>query len=199
MTDLLPIALVAAATAFLAAMATSGYRRVDWTDRGAPRNPGTFVPSGITLHYAAGTKGGDPDDVLYQTSRLGYSYHYLVDRDGTTYQLVPDDVGSVHTDGTRNRTSYGIGFLNIGPAQLERDGWPYAPIPGSSPDWPGAYWEPFTQDQLSSAAALVRRLGADPTWYLIGHQDVNSGKSDPGPAFPWSEFERMTGLKRGVA
>lgn len=197
--DLLPIALVAAATAFLAVMASrSRYTTIDWTARGAPRNPGTFSPSGITLHYAAGTQGGDPEDVLTQLKTYGYSYNYMIDRDGTRYQLVPDTDGSVHTDGTRNRSSFGIAFLNIGPAQTSRPGWPYAAIPGSTPDWPGAYWEPFTSDQIASAAGLVRELGAGPDWYLIGHQDVNSDKSDPGPAFPWSDFEIQSGMARGL-
>ena len=200
--ELLPLALVAAAGAFLATMrtGTGGYRTVDWTNRGSKRNPGVFSPSGITLHYAAGTQGGDPANVVDETNKLGWSYNYLIDRDGTRYQLVPDGYGAVHTDNTRNKTSYGLAFMNIGPSDKynAQPGWPYAPIPGSTPDWDGAYWETYTPDQIASAAELVRELGATPSWYLIGHQDVNSHKSDPGPAFPWSKFEALTGLQRGV-
>ncbi len=198
--ELLPLALIAGAGAFLAAMQGSGarYRTVDWTGRGARRNPGTFSPRGITLHYGVGKKDGDPADVLDQLKIAGYSYNWMIDRDGTRYKLVENTEGSVHTDNERNRSSYGIAFMYSGPRDdyNKKPGDVYAPIPGTVPDWGSAWWAPYTSDQVASAAQLVRELGADKSWYLIGHQDVNENKSDPGPTFPWADFERQSGLRR---
>lgn len=107
-------------------------------------------------------------------STLNVSAHYLVDRDGTVYQLLPDTLFARHI--------IGLNYMAIG---IENVGGPDAPL---------------TEAQVKANAALVRYLCArHKIEYLIGHSEYSSfrntalwketnsnyytGKADPGTEF----------------
>ena len=106
---------------------------------------------------------------------LNVSAHYLVDRDGTIYQLMPDTLMARHTIGLNHCA---IGVENVG----------------------GTPETPLTTEQLKANAWLVRNLaGRYPIRYLIGHYEYTAfeghplwleqdsayrtEKTDPGPGF----------------
>ena len=112
---------------------------------------------------------------IQQAGALNVSAHYLVDQDGTIYQLLPDTVMARHTIGLNHCA---IGIENVG----------------------GTPETPLTAAQLESNTLLVRFLAKKyPIEYLIGHYEYtafeghplwlekDSGyrtlKTDPGEAF----------------
>ena len=116
--------------------------------------------------------GGRPE--LTTASNLNVSAHFLVDRDGTIFRLLPDTIFARHTIGL-NYTA--IGIENIG-----------------GPD------APLTKLQLKSNAALIRHLHKKHNLtYVIGHHeyyafqgsdvwketdpDYLTQKQDPGDKF----------------
>jgi N-acetylmuramoyl-L-alanine amidase len=116
--------------------------------------------------------GGRPE--LTYASNLNVSAHFLVDRDGTIFRLLPDTTFARHTIGL-NYTA--IGIENIG-----------------GPD------APLTKSQLKSNAALIRYLHKKHNLtYVIGHHeyyafqgsdvwketdpDYLTQKQDPGDKF----------------
>lgn len=106
---------------------------------------------------------------------LNVSAHYLVDRDGTIYQLMPDTLMARHTIGLNHCA---IGIENVG----------------------GTPETPLTPEQLKANTWLVRDLASRyPIRYLIGHYEYTAfeghplwleqdsayrtEKTDPGPDF----------------
>ena len=134
-----------------------------------------FVPEELPAFRSDIARGG----------AVNVSSHYLVDRDGTIYHLVPDTVMARHVIGL-NRIA--IGIENVG-------GGPYGPL---------------TNRQLAANRWLVRWLTRrhSAIRYLIGHSEYGrfrhtplweerdstyiTPKSDPGDAF-------MLELRRSLA
>lgn len=143
-------------------------------------------PTMIVLHYTGGgtaesnfkyfnspyLENGRP--LNKKESPLNVSAHYLVDRDGTIYHLVPDTLLARHAIGL-NYTALGV--ENIGSEK-----------------------QPLTAAQAEANAWLVRQLAAKyPIRYLIGHSEYTrfrqsslwketnpnyiTYKSDPGEDF----------------
>jgi N-acetylmuramoyl-L-alanine amidase len=116
--------------------------------------------------------GGRPE--LSNASNLNVSAHFLVDRDGTIFRLLPDTTFARHT--------IGLNYTAIG---IENIGGPEAPL---------------TKSQLKSNAALIRYLHKKHNLtYVIGHHeyyafqgskiwkeadpDYLTQKQDPGDKF----------------
>jgi len=127
-----------------------------------------FVPAMIVIH-ATETPSLDSTLALFEPEelpafradiarggQLNVSSHYLVDRDGTIYRLLPDTLMARHTIGL-NRIA--IGVENVG-------GGPYGPL---------------TDRQLSADRWLVRDLVRRyPTIrYLIGHCEYGRFRGTP--------------------
>lgn len=105
------------------------------------------------------------------------SAHYVVDVDGTSYQLVDESkrawhagVGSWGDVHDVNSAAIGIEIQNVG---VDEDG----------------RRVPFPDAQIEAVIALCqgiqRRYGIQP-WNIVGHSDVSPiRKQDPGEAFPW--------------
>lgn len=146
----------------------------------------TIKPSMIVLHWTAsrslmGTynafnKSILPSDrkSLSGASSLNVSSHYLVDRDGAIYQLLPDTTFARHV--------IGLNYCAIGIENVGSDNYP------------------LTKAQLVANEKLVRYLHAKyKIQYLIGHYEhtlfkntslwresnpyYHSGKIDPGKTF----------------
>jgi N-acetylmuramoyl-L-alanine amidase len=146
----------------------------------------TIAPRVIVLHYTAGGSAkatrGYFDNERIEASRkelaragaVNVSAHFLVDRDGTIYQLQPADRFARHCIGMNH---IAIGIENVGDEARF----------------------PLTDAQVAADAALVRMLARQfPITHLLGHFEVmrfrkhpyyverdayQNDKPDPGPRF----------------
>lgn len=179
---------------------TVEYRRIHQD----PKATGVDItPRAIVLHYTAGSsatgtwryfnkiemEGGRAQ--LARAGRVNVSAHFLVDRDGTIYRLVPETWMARHCIGLNHLA---IGVENVGD---------------------GKRW-PLTAAQVEANAALVRYLvKRHPITHLIGHHEARSlegtplwlerdpkyrnRKGDPGPAFMKKVRAKIADLElRGV-
>jgi N-acetylmuramoyl-L-alanine amidase len=61
----------------------------------------------------------------------------------------------------------------------------------------GKFWEPYSPESIESMKKLIQFLVSQfpalkgDTWRLVGHSDVRSTKSDPGPACPMDELREL--------
>jgi N-acetylmuramoyl-L-alanine amidase len=144
-------------------------------------------PRMIVLHYTGGsswkatwryfdrTRLERGREKLRKGGEVNVSAHFLVDRDGTIYRLLPETTMARHCIGLNHLA---IGIENVGD---------------------GARW-PLTAAQVEANAALVRYLaGRHAITHLIGHSESNAmrrhpywrerdasyrnSKSDPGAPF----------------
>ncbi len=156
----------------------------------------TIVPRAIVVHWTATRSLQHTwrgfDRVRLSASRrhllrggaLNVSAHFLVDRDGTIYRLLPETIMARHCIGLNYDA---IGIENMG----------------------GTPGQPLTRAQLLANAQLVRYLaGRHPIRYLVGHMEWKSfqrlpifrerdptyrnAKADPGKGF-------LTALRQRVA
>lgn len=102
----------------------------------------------------------------------GVSCHYLIDRDGTVSQLVPDARRAWHAG---ESSLYGRGDVNswsLGIELVDTDD--HTPYP--APQWAAL---------VALVATLCQRY-AIPLNRVIGHQHIAPGrKTDPGPDLDW--------------
>ncbi len=158
-----------------------------------------IAPKLIVLHYTAGnsangtwryfnkTKMEGARAKLAKAGRVNVSAHFLVDRDGTIYRLVPENWMARHTIGLNH---IALGVENVG------DGKKY----------------PLTKAQVKANIALVRELASRHSiTHLIGHYEsakmesheywleldpkYRNKKSDPGAAFMKSVRAGLKDLK----
>ena len=140
------------------------YRRLH-TDPAATDT--TITPKMIVLHYTAGgsAKGTKAyfDNLHMEKSRaklasggdVNVSAHFLVDRDGTIYKLMPEDRMARHAIGVNH---VAIGVENVG----DEDKWP------------------LTAAQVAADAALIRDLKSRwPIEILLGHHEVRGLDGTP--------------------
>lgn len=161
------------------------------------KNEPTIEPTMIVLHWTAskslmGTYNAFNKSILPSgrknltgASSLNVSSHFLVDRDGTIYQLLPDTTFARHVIGLNYCA---IGIENVG-----------------SNDYP------LTKAQLLANEKLVRYLAKKyKIQYLIGHYEhtlfrntslwretnpyYQSGKTDPGKTFMKNIREELQDL-----
>lgn len=160
------------------------YRRIH-TDPDATDT--TIAPRMIVLHYTAGGSAAGTrayfDNLHLEAGRtelraggdVNVSAHYLIDRDGTIYKLMPEDRMARHAIGVNH---IAIGIENV----------------GDEKKWP------LTDAQVAADAALIRDIRSRwPIELLLGHHEVRSldgtpwfverdpgyrnRKGDPGPRF----------------
>lgn len=170
-------------------------------------------PQAVVVHATEGELAAALTHLRDPQSRV--SAHYVVDRDGTVYQLVPERVVAYHV-------ACGVeGCVSSCPAFLCGDGRPESRSIGIElvnrgkvpQDWPGAvyedygmafgwrWWEDYPQAQRDALKRLVEDIAGrwgiavDPE-YVVGHYRVQ-GKRDPGPAL--NLFWERNGNPRGRA
>lgn len=146
----------------------------------------TIVPKMIVLHYTAGgtvesnfkyfnnTHLESARNTLKKQSTLNVSSQYIIDRDGTIYQLMEPNIFARHT--------IGLNYCAIGVENI------------------GSKKQPLTEKQVAANAQLVRYLTKKyKIEYLIGHSEYGvfknsrlwkesdpkyfTGKEDPGKDF----------------
>jgi N-acetyl-anhydromuramyl-L-alanine amidase AmpD len=159
---------------------------------------GENKPSAIVLHFTGGSLAAS---LSWFRKAGGLSAHYLIDRDGTVYQLIPEVVGAKHVacagdsclpscpdwlcgDGYPELTSIGIELVNDGYVD------PNEANILLYEDYQNAfgrrYWEDYPDIQLQVLKDLVCDIASrwnipvDPD-HVLGHYRINQ-KVDPGPA-----------------
>lgn len=163
----------------------------------------TITPVAIVLHYTAGSSAVATkhyfDNLtieparkkLYAGGKVNVSAHFLVDRDGTIYRLMPENLYARHCIGLNHNS---IGVENV----------------GDEVNWP------LTEAQVAANAKLVRHLAQQyPVRFLLGHHEVmgltesalflereadfRNRKPDPGARFMKAVRAQLTDLELGDA
>ena len=143
---------------------TVAYRRIH---QNPAASDSRIEPRVIVLHYTGGsswkatwryfdrTRLEQGRAQLRKGGEVNVSAHFLVDRDGTIYRLLPETTMARHCIGLNHLA---IGIENVGD---------------------GARW-PLTAAQVAANAALVRHLAArHPITHLIGHSESNAMRRHP--------------------
>lgn len=132
---------------------------------GIEKTSATITPQMVVVHWTAISSlektfdvfnpvhlGGRPE--LTAASNLNVSAHFLVDRDGVIFRLMPDTTFARHT--------IGLNYMAIG---IENIGGPDAPL---------------TRAQLKANAELIRYLQKKhPITYVIGHHEYYAFQGTP--------------------
>ena len=115
----------------------------------------------IVLHSSYNALGGDPYSVsaiIAIYTRLGVSSHYIIDRDGVIYQLVPDNDVSYHCGISRMPEPDGRTEVNLFSIGIELV---------------GGVDDRFTEPQYVSLQALIVRLKQHyPISHVVSHGEV---------------------------
>ncbi len=148
----------------------------------------------VVIHYisAAGKEVEDPfrlDFILPIFPEYGVSSHYLIQRDGSVYALVPESHKAWHSgpsimpppDSRRSVNDFSLGVELVATDQSG-----------------------FTPEQYASLASLCREFEYTYSSELrfVGHSDIAGPravelglravpKPDPGPLFDWDRFHRL--------
>jgi len=133
----------------------------------------------LVLHYT-GMKTADEALARLCDPTARVSAHYVVEENGTIWQLVPEERRAFHAGrscwaggGDLNQVSIGIEIVN-----------------------PGHEWgyRPFPEDQMAAVQRLCGALLARhriPPDRVVGHSDIAPDrKSDPGELFDWPRLAR---------
>lgn len=157
-------------------------------DRYHPGNrPDRILPiEAFVIHYTAATRIQPVLNWLTSRDEVYVSAHFVIDRDGTTYQLVPTDERAIHAGGPTSRLygrpnvngrTIGIELMNVGYLVERADGTyltalgtPYSGLvhtttrpplhPVTARPGPSRHWEPYPEAQLVALVDLTRRLFA---------------------------------------
>ncbi len=202
-------------------MAAPRYPRGKWLGQCA-NTSGRFKagqPKFIIQHYTAGGNGlGTAKYLMGNNGRA--SCHFVVDRDGTVYQISELDRVTWHAGqsfyrGLSMLNQYSFGIENANYGYLRKTSDPTKWLTGASnykstitvsPDLPVVErahkaepglvrgWEPYPPDQLEAISDLTAWLIANfPTIREIeGHDTIApKRKLDPGPAFPMRRMQNL--------
>ncbi|MGB7539195.1 MAG: polysaccharide deacetylase family protein [Anaerolineales bacterium] len=160
------------------------------------------IPRGIVLHATRGTLQA----TLNEFQRpLNTSVHYVIDRNGQIYQMVPESLGAFHASCGGNRSvclpscplcerpdgTFLEPYLQSIGIELVNDGQLGHPETYAGPVYEDylmafgyRYWEDFPPAQLQALILLVKDIRARygiPLDLVVGHYRINN-KTDPGPA-----------------
>lgn len=149
---------------------------------------GVDIDTIVLHHTASNDTAGDLATLTSPNS--GVSAHYLIGRDGTIFQLVPDELQAWHAGESQLRGEPSVNPRSIG-IEITNDG------SGSTP---------FTDAQYAALRKLVPHLVAAydvPIENIVGHKDVAvpvGRKSDPAANFETGRVlaavERMLDAER---
>lgn len=147
-----------------------------------------------------------------KTAKVSAAAHLVVDRDGTTYQCVNFADRAWHagpaqlwkgkpTPTNVNDFTIGIEIANWGQLKKMPDGsfvnYLNKPYKGATPfhrpdKGEFDYWEPYPEAQMNAviqaAKIIIAQYPAITRDNVTGHENIQSNKVDPGPAFPWEHF-----------
>jgi len=128
----------------------------------------------LILHYTA-VDFKTSMQILHDPEKQASS-HYLIDRDGTIYQLVADDKKAWHAGVSEWRGRKNLNLNSIG-IEIVNSG-----------------YEPFEKKQIAALIYLLSRLTRRyhiKKTDILGHMDVAPNrKIDPGQFFPWKTIAK---------
>jgi peptidoglycan/xylan/chitin deacetylase (PgdA/CDA1 family) len=159
-------------------------------------------PRAIVLHATR----GELDPSLNEFQRLANtSVHYVIDRNGQIYQMVPEGLAAFHVSCYGKPTlcvtscpicegpdqafrepylqSVGIEMVNLGQI-ADRTGFSGPVYEDFLMSFGFRYWEDYPEEQIRSLQILVEDIRARygiPYGMVMGHYRINE-KTDPGPA-----------------
>ncbi|HRK70212.1 MAG TPA: N-acetylmuramoyl-L-alanine amidase [Micropepsaceae bacterium] len=133
----------------------------------------------IVMHYTGMKTAAEAIDRLCDpASRV--SAHYVLDEDGTLYQLVPEALRAWHAGVSHWAGESGLNACSIG-------------IEIVNPGHEFGYRE-FPEAQIARLEELARLIMARhniPARRIVGHSDIAPArKTDPGEKFPWARLAR---------
>lgn len=168
-------------------------------------------PKAIVLHYTEGSL--DATLATFQQPHNS-SAHYVIDRDGKVYQVIPEQFAAYHVNCYGNRTlcmpscpvcadqsgsfveprsqTIGIELVNLGHVDPRY----YSGSAGLFEDYNNSFgyrfWEDYSEVQLHSLQILVEDIRSRlkiPLDMVMGHSRINNNV-DPGPALNlfWSRY-----------
>ena len=169
----------------------------------------------LVMHYTAGSNAQAAIDWLTNpqkddpTKRV--SVHLVISRTGEITQLLPFDRIAWHTGwsywegrSSINRFSIGIELDNDGVLKKAADGWvsEFGGVFDFNDEQvlAATHWKNFTENgwvrfpevQIQAALEVARCLNQEYHFLdVLGHEDINDQKVDPGPAFPMQRFRQQ--------
>lgn len=170
----------------------------------------------IVIHYSAAW-GGKKVVLETENEDTVYGYHFMIDRDGSFYISAEPESLIFHAGGNKlvdNDNSIGVCLMNVG---FERkgvrqgsryfigEGWVEGSFPNGIDSVAIRYqngkvtrggtsgmWESYPKASIDQCAKICAELCVKyniPVSNIVGHSDIQSDKSDPGPAFgPMASF-----------
>ena len=106
------------------------------------------------------------------------SAHYMIDEDGTAYQLVPEERRAWHAGASFWAGEQNVNGCSIG-IELVNPGHEFG-------------YRLFPEPQIAALIQLARAIlfrHPIPAWRVLGHSDVAPRrKEDPGELFPWARL-----------
>ena len=160
------------------------------------------VPRGIVLHATRGTLVATIGEFQQPNAT---SAHYIIDRDGQIYQMVPEGLGAFHASCGDSRSgcvascplcegldgkflqpylqSIGIELVNDGQL-VDPTAYKGLIYEDYLMSFGYRYWEDYPDPQLQALVLLVNDIRARwgiPLDLVVGHYRINN-KTDPGPA-----------------
>jgi len=147
------------------------------------------TPQAVVLHA---TRGGLDASISEFQDRNSSSAHYIIDRNGQVYQMVPEKLVAFHVTccigpgGIRIDFDYtqSIGIELVNKIQVQPDSFEGLIYEDYLESFGYRFWEDYPQEQIDSLVILVEDIITrwDIPWEMVvGHYRVNDN-ADPGPA-----------------
>lgn len=128
----------------------------------------------LLLHYT-GMKSGEEAIARLRDPTAKVSAHYVVEEDGRTFRLVPEELRAWHAGAARWRGGENVNARSIG---IE--------IVNPGHEWGYRAFPPAQMDAVRALAEEILARHAIPARNVIGHSDVApTRKEDPGELFDW--------------
>lgn len=154
--------------------------QIDATTWRSPNHaPRSKKISAIVVHHGTGTRTSDLRWLTNPASRV--SAHYYVCRDGTIYQLVPDDRVAWHAGDALIGLERDVNGISLG-IEMEHTNDPKIPVAQHHTDWPSAQLDALSWLLRLKLATYNLRTSA-----IYSHRAVavpSGRKTDPGPERP---------------
>ena len=166
---------------------------------------GRFKPSDlnyIIMNYTGGLST-EAAAKWFTNSKARASAHVLIGRNGEVYQIVNFDeiawhAGVSNWNGLSGLNKYSIGIELVNAGRLQKRGDEYFGTNGAKievnevfyDERSKSYWQSYTPMQLDVTRRICELIVSKyQIQEILGHEEISPGrKTDPGPAFPLSDF-----------
>lgn len=153
------------------------YRLVNSRSPNCDARPADVQIDMLVVHYT-GMKTADEAIARLCDPAAEVSAHYVIDRKGCVYALVPEEKRAWHAGVSFWAGKAGVNARSIG-IELVNPGHEFG-------------YQPFSDDQIDSLTELAGEILSRhpiPPKAVVGHSDVAPArKADPGELFPWAKL-----------